>query len=146
MPLFPLRAVASAIGDSAPAATVSTTTGMLFACWAIVIVLISVFIVFMRKGKREYAVAVLPLVLVPLMHIFSGVLANALAIPLQLTASEIRVIFDITAGLVGCVLIGLFALNIKGKRTRIAFMISCSGFIIILTWVLIMNTLMAARV
>ena len=38
---------------------------MLFACWAIVIVLVAMFLVFMRAHKKEYAVAIVPLIVLP---------------------------------------------------------------------------------
>lgn len=48
----------------------------LFACWAIVLVLLAMAVVFMRAGKREYAVGILPLILPPAVHIVSGVIAR----------------------------------------------------------------------
>ena len=42
------------------------SSGMLFACWAIVIVLVAMFLVFMRAHKKEYAVAIVPLIVLPL--------------------------------------------------------------------------------
>ena len=55
---------------------VTTSAGMLFACWAIVIVLLAMFIVFMRARQKSYALAILPLVIVPFIHIISGVIKN----------------------------------------------------------------------
>lgn len=81
--------------DTAPPP--STSAGMLFACWSIVIVLAAMFFVFMRAHKREYAVAVLPLVITPLMHICSGVLARWLDGILPLTWVELRVALDLIA-------------------------------------------------
>ena len=104
------------------------SSGMLFACWAIVIVLVAMFLVFMRAHKKEYAVAIVPLIVLPFIHILSNPLAHLLDPLLPLT------------------LPGLTARHIRERRTRNAFMICCSGFLIILTLVLVVNSLVLVRV
>lgn len=119
----------------------STSVGMLFACWSIVIVLAAMFFVFMRARKKEYAVAVLPLVITPLMHICSGVLARWLDGILPLTWVELRIALDLIAALISCLLIGFSSRSIPVRRSRNVFLVFCSGFIIILTLALIINVL-----
>ena len=118
---------------------------MLFACWSIVIVLAAMFFVFMRAHKKEYAVAVLPLVITPLMHICSGVIARWLDGILPLTWVELRVALDLIAALISCLLIVFSSRSIAVRRSRNVFLIFCSGFIIILTLALIINILSAYR-
>lgn len=113
--------------------------GLLFACWAIVIVLGSMFVVFMRARKREYAFAIIPLVLLPLVHIFSGLLARLLAAALPFGPSDLRRAIDVSGGLVACLLIGWTARHIQGKRTRMMFAVCCTSFLIILTLVLVLG-------
>lgn len=113
--------------------------GLLFACWAIVIVLSSMFLVFMRARKREYAYAIIPLVLLPLVHIFSGLLARLLAAVLPFGPSDLRRAIDVTGGLVACLLIGWTARRIQGKRTRMMFAVCCTCFLVILTLVLVVG-------
>ena len=127
------------------AETVNNTAGMLFACWAIVIVMALMFIVFMRAHKKEYALAIVPLIILPLVHIFSAMLANLLARFLPLAPRELRMAIDVTAGLISCLLIGLTARHIPERRTRNFFSICCSAFIIILTLVLVVNMMMQMR-
>lgn len=131
------------VEDSTPPP--STSVGMLFACWSIVIVLAAMFFVFMRAHKKEYAVAVLPLVITPLMHICSGVIARWLDGILPLTWVELRVALDLIAALISCLLIGFSSRSIAVRRSRNVFLIFCSGFIIILTLALIINVLSAYR-
>lgn len=72
---------------------------MLFACWAIVIVLLAMVVVFMRAKKKDYALAVLPLTLVPFAHIISGVISRFLDSLIFLSFTQIRVLIDLTAAL-----------------------------------------------
>ena len=125
-------------------APITTAAGMLFACWAIVIVLAAMAAVFMSSGKREYAVGILPLILPPAVHIVSGVIARFLDPLLPLDGAQLRIIIDLLAGLLGCLLIGFSSRNIKERKSRNAFLIACSGFIMILTLVLIVNTMTLA--
>ena len=124
---------------------VSNSSGMLFACWSIVVVIVAMFIIFMRAHKKEYAVAILPLVLVPLMHIFSAILSRLMYNVIPLQVHEIRVLLDLTAALFTCLLLGVSSRQIPEKRTRRGFFICCSGFIIILTIVLLVNIFIDAR-
>ena len=129
-----------------PPPPTSNSMGMLFACWSIIIVIAAMFFVFMRARKKDYALAVLPLLLVPLMHILSAPLARLLRDILPLTFTEIRAGLDTIAALFSCLLIGTGSRRISGKRPRRAFFICCAGFIIILTLVLTTNILIASRV
>lgn len=125
---------------------VSNSSGMLFACWSIVVVIVAIFVIFMRAHKKEYALATLPLVIVPLMHIFSAILAKLLDNVIPLQDYEIRVLLDLTAALIACLLLGVSSRPIPEKRTRTGFFICCAGFVIILTIVLIVNIFMDARI
>ncbi len=75
--LVPILADIRSGAEEAPPVP-NTTFGMLFACWAIVIVLLAMVVVFMRAKKKDYALAVLPLTLVPFAHIISGVISRFL--------------------------------------------------------------------
>lgn len=140
--------VVSAAGEAVSAADGSrTSASMLFACWAIVIVLLAMVIIFLRARKKEYALAILPLLIAPAVHIFSGVAAKWLDAAVPLSAGQLRIIIDLTAGLISCLLLGLASRGIADRRTRNGFFWCCAGFVVILTLVLVTNTLTAiARV
>lgn len=119
----------------------SSSQATLFACWAIVIVLICMMVIFMRARKKEYALAVLPLAMVPFIHIFSGILARFFSGFLPFSIAELRVFIDLGVALVSCLLLGFTTRAVPEKMNRRLLMVFCSAFIIILTWVLIFDTL-----
>lgn len=119
----------------------SSSQAMLFACWAIVIVLVCMLVIFMRARKKEYALAVLPLAMVPFIHIFSGLLARLFSGFLPLGILELRVSIDLGVALVSCLLLGFTSRAVPEKTNRRLLLVFCSAFIIILTWVLIFDTL-----
>lgn len=120
---------------------VENKVGMLFACWAIVMVLLAVEFVFLRSGKKNYVIAILPLLVTPFVHIISGLIARIIMHTVPLTFANLRTIIDVTAGLISCLLLGLTSRSIEERRSRLAFFWCCAGFVIILTWVLVINTL-----
>lgn len=122
-----------------------TSDGMLFACWAIVIVLLAMAFAFLRANKRDYAVAILPLVCTPLMYIISGVIARKLTILLPVSAFELRLMLDMSAGFVSCVLLGVLSRRLPSPRIRQWFLFFCAAFVMILTLVLVNNSLEAAN-
>lgn len=130
-------------GATPPPVGSETPAGMLFACWAIVIVLSLMVLVFLRARKKEYAVAILPLLIAPFVHIFSGLLAKGMDTFLSLSTGQIRIMIDLTAGLISCLLLGLASRGIPDRRTRNGLFWCCAGFVVILTLVLVTNTLTA---
>lgn len=141
--LVPILADIRSGAEEAPPVP-NTTFGMLFACWAIVIVLLAMVVVFKRAKKKDYALAVLPLTLVPFAHIISGVISRFLDSLIFLSFTQIRVLIDLTAALFSCLLLGFSSRGIPEKRNRRLFTIFCAGFTILLIWVLVYNTLSAS--
>lgn len=113
--------------------------GMLFASWAIILVLLAMSFVFLRSGKKEYAAGILPLIITPFVNIFSGFLARPLYLLVPLSVTELRAIITLTAGLISCLLLGLAARHIEGLRTRHIYFWFCAAFVVILTLVLVIN-------
>lgn len=134
--------IASQAGGDGPA----DSGGMLFACWAIVLVLLAMSFVFLRSGKKEYSIAILPLLITPFINIFSGLLSRLMDRFLPLSFTELRLTITLTAGLFSCLLLGLAARGISGKRTRLVFFWFCAAFVVVLTLVLVINELISARI
>ena len=122
---------------------VITSNKLLIACWATVIVLIAMALVFWRSKKSNYAVAVLPLVLPPLGHLISGILARGLDLTLPFASSfQIRIVIDLIAAIAACVLVGVTSqLVYETRKGRTLFALSCSLFIVVFSAILILSTL-----
>ncbi len=120
-------------------AKISTPLGMLFACWAIVIVLVLMGVLLFVRRRREYVLPVVSLSLVPLVHIFSAVLANQLQKFLPLDAVSLRVMLDSLAAMIACLLLGVFSHAVSARRLRQALLIAGTLFLIVLTGVLVVS-------
>ncbi|HHV50937.1 MAG TPA: hypothetical protein GXX54_04440 [Clostridiales bacterium] len=131
---------------SAAEAVQEKPSGMLFASWSIIIVLAAMVFVFLRYGKKEYSIAVLPLFITPLIYIFSGILARAATRFIFYPVQDLRIIITITAGLISCLLLGPASRKLEGARIRKAFFLCCSAFLIILTVVFVVNILNVSKI
>jgi len=114
---------------------------LLIECAAILIVILAVFFIFLRKKKYDYAVCVVPLLLLPFAHIAGEVLLPLLTRITAANQNELRISIDVTALIGACLMFGsLGQLRIKSKKARRFYFGLCSGFSAILAWILIFNT------
>ena len=122
---------------------VITSNKLLIACWATVIVLAAMSLVFWRSKKSRFAVAILPLTIPPAGHLISGILARGLDLTFPFASSfQIRIVIDLIAAIAACVLIGITSqLVYKTRKTRTWFALCCSAFIVVFSAVLILSTL-----
>lgn len=114
---------------------------MLVECVSIILVILMVAFIFLRARRKDYAITTLPLLVLPLMHILSLVLAEHLSGMFSLNAQEITVAIDATALVISCTVLGFFSSRIPSRKARNAYLVICGVFVVILTWVLIANTL-----
>lgn len=121
--------------------TATANFGMLWACWAIIIVILAMFVVFMRANKKAYAIAILPLAVPSALYIPSGVLARYWSRFLPIGSIELMILINLVAGVIACLLIALTARRIPVKANRRAFGIGCSLFIVILSLTLVIRTM-----
>ena len=88
-----------------------------------------------RSGKRSLALAVLPLVIVPLFHLLSQPVSSLLAAVAQ--RDNIRAVIDVIGLALTCLLLGIFSGWFSSKRLRKGYLFICGGFSCILTCVFI---------
>ncbi len=116
--------------------------GCFFACWAIVIVLSLMVLVFLRARKKEYAVAILPLLIAPFVHISAAFSPKDGYVPFLCPPDKPDYDrFDGGADFLPAAGAGLP--GIPDRRTRNGLFWCCAGFVVILTLVLVTNTLTA---
>lgn len=111
---------------------------MVVECWAIIAVISLVAFTFFRRRKMDFGIAVLPLLLVPLVHLVGGPLSVMLGgMGLPWDPRFIRTAIDVIGLMVACFLFGGLSRNIKGKKARRGYIMLCGSFTVILTLVLL---------
>lgn len=112
---------------------------MVTECWAIIIVILAMCYIFLRARKPKYSIAILPLILVPLSHLIGTGILYWFGDHITLDHSLVGIGIDVTGLVITCVLLGFAVQAIKSKKQRNALLICCTGFTLILAWVLLLN-------
>jgi len=114
---------------------------LLIECSAIIIIILGVFFIFLRQKKGDYAICIVPLLLLPFAHIAGEAIVPLLGKVTAANPEDLRIAIDATALMGACLLFGsLGQLRIKSKKARRFYFGLCSGFTVILSWILIFNT------
>lgn len=90
----------------------------------IVIFLVMIFI-FLRAGKKSYAIATAPLLLVPAFQIVASVLNKLID---KNVSMEMKTLILIVGLAVSLVLIGVISSILKDKKSRLIYILLCGGF------------------
>lgn len=114
---------------------------MYIECWVIIAILLMVAYMFMRTGRKGPALATLPLAIVPFVHILSGYPARLLSNALNLPYPYLKMSFAVLAVVISCTIFGAISRKIPAKAVRRVYLGMCIGFSLILTLVLIYNTI-----
>ena len=115
---------------------------MLIECWAIVVVITGIFVIYMRTGRKVIAFMSLPLVIVPLGYIVSGPVSLAVYSMFAVNPINTCIIFNVVALVSSCVLFRGLMVNLRTKRGRALYFFVCSGFTLVLSLVLIFRDLL----
>lgn len=114
---------------------------MILECSTIILlILLMAFMMFRsERGGRGYGVAILPLIIVPAMHVIGYSLAPLLSRMLSIQLMTARAGIEVCGLMACCLLLGAISTRMK-KRTRWMYLVICGGFSAILTCVLLIRT------
>jgi CHASE2 domain-containing sensor protein len=110
---------------------------MVMECSAMVVIIGVVAYSTMRSGRYFFAVGIMPLALVPIVHLMGRSISRALSAVTPLSRPMAWIAADIAALVVACILFGILSLNFEGKKQRLYYLIVCGGFSLVLTCVMI---------
>lgn len=112
---------------------------MIAACITIVLMIFIMSFMFFRSGRKDYGIAILPLISVPLAHAAGYILAPYIITLFELGTKQALILIgiDLTSLMIGGILLGGTSKNIESKKNRNLFLILSALFLIILSWVLV---------
>ena len=113
---------------------------MLIESCAIIVILLVMAWMFAHTGHAALAVAVLPLVVLPVFNLAAVPVSAVLAptIP-TMGVPEVSLITDLLGLAVTCVLLGLIATRIRSAKYRRAYLVVCCGYSLLLGCAMIFN-------
>lgn len=116
---------------------------MVFECLGILAVIGCFIFITARSGRREAALAFLPLLLVPALYLCSAPLSSVLKALLPIERIPLAIGVTVLGLVAACVLFGMLCGNFQTRRARRGYLIMCGGFSAILAVILILNLMKA---
>jgi len=115
---------------------------MIVECCAIILIIVVMAVIVSREGRKSgWIVGILPLIIVPLGHIIGVFLDSHIANIFGLTAVTAHIAVDLAALVITCLIIGGISLQIKRRRKRYAYLVTCGLYSVLLTCVLIVRSI-----
>lgn len=114
------------------------------ACISMVLVFFATSFLFFRSGRRDYGLAILPLISVPLGHSIATFVVPYLVSHFSFFADKYVLIFigiDMSALILGCIALGITSQNIESNKNRRLFITLSIVYLIIIAWVVLSNVL-----
>ncbi len=108
-------------------------------CSAIFCLIFVVVIMYIRSGKRDYALATIPLLVLPMVNVLAYLLSGKLSVVLPMDKFTVYTALNIIAVIVSSCLVGVMSVKFKKKSNRMAYIIMSLIFNIILAAILIYN-------
>lgn len=115
---------------------------MLVESIAIFIIFCIMIFLFLRAGKKNYAVAAAPLLFVPLFQVLANVLHAIIG---RYVGFDIKAMIVLIGLSVALVMIGAFSVVVNGKRARIVYIVLSGGFSAALAIIFVYNHLVFIR-
>lgn len=114
---------------------------MVVESFAIIMVILLMAFIYLRAGKKNYGLAVLPLALVPFAN-GSFIILTDCVVPIPGNLAIFYMIVAVLSLVVSCILYGLLSKNLLGKISRRVYLCLCGGFSVILTTIFLSHALL----
>lgn len=114
---------------------------MLVESFAVIAVVFALAFAFLRAGKKDYATGILPLLILPVVHIFLSYIADFFSSLLHAKYNTVAVCILVLALIASCILIGLCGGRFSKKSHRTVYFIICGIFALVLSMFFILNIL-----
>lgn len=115
---------------------------MIAGCAAIVGIFTILAISFAAKRKWKAVASIFPLMIVPIFHLISGPVVDAVMPYLELDRWMIYVIFNTLGLVLSCLMLGLLSLKIEYVSLRILFLSITGIYCVVLFIILISNMIL----
>ena len=108
-------------------------------CSAIFCLIFVVVIMYIRSGKKDYAFATVPLLVLPMINVLAYLSSGKLSTLLPMDKFTVYAAINIIAVIVSSCLVGIMSGKFKKKSNRMAYIVMSLIFNIILAAILIYN-------
>ena len=114
---------------------------MVFESLAIIAIVLAMSFLFLRVKKREYCIAMLPLLIQPALQIISIPAINIIGSFSAFRPITISFCITFIALIAELILIGLAASMLKSRKQKTSYLIICGVFALVLAMIFILNAM-----
>ena len=116
---------------------------MIFECSAIIlIILVIAFMAYRYGAKSGWCTGMLPLTIVPFGHICGSWMRFFFGSLFDVAATTAWIGVDLISLVITCLMIGGISLQIKKRKKRIAYLVTCGVYSALLTCILIVRSIL----
>lgn len=112
---------------------------MIFECAAIFCLIFVVAIMYIHSHKKDYALATIPLLILPLINVLSYLLSGKISSLLPMDKFTVYAAINIIAVIASSCTVGIMSAKFKRKATKTAYIAMSLIFNIVLAAILIYN-------
>jgi hypothetical protein len=114
-----------------------------FESYAIIAVVLLMSYILSRQEKSSgYAVAILPLLIVPAVHIAGRTIVRPITQIFSIDSITAWVIIELIALMLTCLLLGAISVSMKNRNLRVSYLALCGGFSVILTSIYLVKSVL----
>ena len=106
-------------------------------CLSCIIIILTIGYIFIRKEKGNYAMAIIPLVFVPVAHLGSNWVYVLISNFININYHSVLFFLDMAALTISCICFGFSSAAIETKSAKIVYWIMCGGFAVLFTFALL---------
>lgn len=109
---------------------------MLVEAICITLILAIMVFMFLRSGRKDYAIATVPLLIVPIFHTVSNLIYDVFKIAISV---NVKAAVDVVGLAIAVAIMGFISSKYKTKASRFGYLLVSGGFTVILTIIFIFN-------
>ncbi len=113
---------------------------MFTASLATVIIVIAMACIFLRYGRRNFALSILPLTVTPVFYAIADILAGYF-FKSEILKTQVVCCVLLASVVVAGIFFGICTLMFKNKKTKSSYLVLCGGFTLVFALVLLINTM-----
>ncbi len=112
---------------------------MVIECICIILIIFLLIFAFLRSHRKKYAISMIPLVILPAMHLIAYPISYYLSRTFGIMEGKTQNVITIIALIISCIALGIMSGFFNVKKNRIAYITICGIYTLVLALILILK-------
>ncbi len=112
---------------------------MVIECISIILIIFLLIFAFLRARRKKYAISMIPLMILPGLHLISYPISYYLHRTFDIAEKQTQNVITVIALIISCIALGIMSSSFNIKKNRIAYIVICGIYTLILALILILK-------